>query len=80
MSHVSEHSVASLVLGANGLRADFSGHWAALHLGVAVAREKLHNAQNMPGKTEDDRRTKHHAVMAAYRIVEKAENALLGAV
>lgn len=70
----------AIVMGNNGLRADFSAYWSAKHLAVAVARETLHNAQNMPGDTDDRRKARHHAVMAAYRGVEKAENALIGAV
>lgn len=72
MSHV-------LVMGPSGLRADFSSYWAAKHLAVAVAREKLHDATAMPDNTEEDRRAKHRAVMVGYRAVEKAENALLEA-
>lgn len=53
--------------------------WEARHRRVAAQRTVLALAQTMPGRNDEERRTRHNAIMAAYRGLSAAQDAMVGA-
>lgn len=53
--------------------------WKARHDRLDAARETLNEAKALPRTTERERDFSHDAIMGAYRDLEKAQHALIGA-
>ena len=53
--------------------------WAARHALIESRRTSLADAHAMPQGNDDDRRARHNAIMASYRGLSDAQDALVGA-